>query len=85
VREPAAGAQVTDSGANDRAGDLPRLNEENGVITATEAEYAGPWATASMPGRPGEVGVVRALENEPELAAVPRAPGHGTVSAVTAP
>jgi hypothetical protein len=50
---------------------LAHLHEQDGVITAAEAEYAGPWCTTSLPGRPGEVGVLRAWE-DPEAGDVPR-------------
>jgi hypothetical protein len=50
---------------------MARLHEQDGVITAAEAEYAGPWTTAAVPGRPGEVGVVRVWES-PAAGDLPR-------------
>jgi hypothetical protein len=58
---------------------LARLDEEDGVITATEAEYAGPWTTARVPGRPEEVGVVRAPA---ALAVVLEVAGAGALAQV---
>jgi hypothetical protein len=42
---------------------LARLREQDGVITVTEAEFAGPWKTEPVPGRPGKVAVVREWES----------------------
>jgi hypothetical protein len=42
---------------------LARLREQEGPVTAAESEYAGPWKTAPVPGRPGRVGVVRMWES----------------------
>ena len=42
---------------------LARLRERDEVLTAAEAEYAGPWKCESVPGRPGAVAVLRAWEN----------------------
>ena len=42
---------------------LARLREEDGVLTTAEAEYAGPWKTEPVPGRPGKVAVVREWES----------------------
>jgi hypothetical protein len=43
---------------------LAHLHEQDGPVTAAEAEYAGPWRTEPVPGRPGEVGVVREWESQ---------------------
>src|SRR5947209_16365006 len=45
---------------------LARLREQEEVLTAAEAELAGPWKTEAVPGKPGAVAVLRAWE---ELAA----------------
>jgi hypothetical protein len=42
---------------------LKLLDERDGVLTATEAAYAGPWKTEPVPGRPGRVAVLRAWED----------------------
>jgi hypothetical protein len=42
---------------------LACLREQDGVITVTEAEFAGPWKTEPVPGRPGRVAVVREWES----------------------
>ena len=50
---------------------LDRLEDRHGDTTVPEAEYAGPWTTVELPGRPGEVGVMRAWES-PEKGDAPR-------------
>ncbi|HYH46757.1 MAG TPA: hypothetical protein VEG34_13815, partial [Thermoanaerobaculia bacterium] len=42
---------------------LKSLDERDDVLTASEAAYAGPWKSESVPGRPGEVGVLRLWEH----------------------
>jgi len=42
---------------------LARLHERDEVLTAGEAEYAGPWKCEAVPGRPGAVAVLRAWES----------------------
>jgi hypothetical protein len=42
---------------------LARLREQDEVITAAEAELAGPWKTEPVPGKPGAVAVLRQWED----------------------
>jgi hypothetical protein len=42
---------------------LARLHSRDEVPTATEAELSGPWRFEPVPGRPGQVGVLRAWED----------------------
>ncbi len=42
---------------------LARLRELDGPLTASEADYAGPWRMEAVPGRPGEMAVVREWES----------------------
>src|SRR4051794_22771957 len=41
---------------------LARLREQEEVLTAAEAELAGPWKTEDVPGKPGAVAVLRVWE-----------------------
>jgi hypothetical protein len=41
---------------------LARLRERDDVLTAAEAELAGPWKIDPVPGRPGAVAVLRQWE-----------------------
>ena len=41
---------------------LARLREQEEVLTAAEAELAGPWKTEAVPGKPGAVAVLRVWE-----------------------
>ncbi len=42
---------------------LARLRERDEVLTAGEAEYAGPWKCEPVPDKPGAVAVLRAWES----------------------
>jgi hypothetical protein len=42
---------------------LTRLREQEEVLTAGEAEYAGAWKCEPVPGKPGAVAVLRAWES----------------------
>jgi hypothetical protein len=42
---------------------LAHLREQEEVLTAAEAERAGPWKTEAVPGKPGAVAVLRAWED----------------------
>lgn len=42
---------------------LDRLHALDGPLTASEAEYSGPWRTEPVPGRPGAHAVVREWES----------------------
>ena len=42
---------------------LERLRERDEVLTAGEAEYAGPWKCEPVPDKPGAVAVLRAWES----------------------
>ena len=42
---------------------LARLRERDEVLTAGEAEYAGPWRCEAVPGKPGAIAVLRTWES----------------------
>jgi hypothetical protein len=42
---------------------LTRLREQEEVLTAAEADLAGPWKTEPVPGKPGAVAVLRVWED----------------------
>jgi hypothetical protein len=42
---------------------LDRLRERDDVLTAAEAEFAGPWKIEPVPGKPGAVAVLRQWED----------------------
>src|SRR3954470_18851625 len=42
---------------------LDRLREQDDVLTAAEAELAGPWKIEPVPGRPGAVAILRIWED----------------------
>jgi hypothetical protein len=42
---------------------LARLRERDEVLTAGEAEYAGPWKCEAVPNRPGAIALLRAWES----------------------
>jgi len=42
---------------------LARLRERDDVLTAAEAELAGPWKIEPVPGRPGAVAILRIWED----------------------
>ena len=42
---------------------LARLREQDEVITAAEAELAGPWKIEPVPGKPGAVALLRVWED----------------------
>ena len=44
---------------------LARLREQEEVLTAAEAELAGPWKIEPVPGRPGAVAILRIWEDLP--------------------
>jgi len=42
---------------------LARLREQDDVLTAAEAELAGPWKIEPVPGKPGAVAILRLWED----------------------